>query len=88
MKGVLTVKRTISNGALKLLNGLLTPIAVTLIVTVFSYSSLGTYEAAKSYSLFGDAMESIGMSLAIAVGGSLLFDIENKQRGHKSSDNS
>lgn len=76
------MKLKISNGAVRLLNNLLTPVAVTLTVTVFLYSSLGTYEAAKYYGDFCTAMESIGMSLAIAVGGSLLFDIEKKQRGH------
>ena len=76
------------NEALKLLNTLLTPIAAVLTVTVFYYSSLDTYEAAKHYALFCDMMESIGISLVLAVLGSLLLDLELRHRGHSSSDNS
>ena len=82
------MKYTLSNDALKLMNMLLMPIAAMLVITAFLYSSMDTYQAAKSYMLFCDMMESMVMSLAIAVGGSLLFDVELKQRGHSSSDKS
>ena len=83
-----SVKNIFSNDSLKLLNMLLMPIAAMLIITAFFYSSQSTYEAVKMYNLFCDMMESIVLSLVIAVGGSLLFDIELKRIGHSSSDKS
>ena len=82
------MKYILSSCTVRLLNMLLMPIAAMLIITAFLYSSLDTYEAAVSYALFCDMMESIAMSLVIAVGGGLLFDIELKKRGHSSSDKS
>ena len=82
------MKYTLSNAAVNLLNMLLMPIAAMLVITAFFYSSLDTYEAAVSYTLLRDMMESIAMSLVIAVGGGLLFDAELKKRGHSSSDKS
>lgn len=60
---------------------LLTPIAAMLVITAFFYSSLDTYDAARLYPMLCSAMEHIMMSLLLAVGGSLLFDMELKRRG-------
>ncbi len=82
------IKSRLAPDAEQLLICLLTPIVAMLVITAFYYSSLDTYEAALNYRLFGYMMESIALSLVIAVGGSLFFDTELKRRGHSSSDKS
>lgn len=58
---------------------LLTPIALSTVATAFSVSSLDTYELARAYPLLCDGLEHIMMSLLLAVGGTLLLDIEIKR---------
>jgi len=82
------MKHTLSNETLRLLEMLLMPIAAMLIMTAFYYSSLDTYEAAITRGLLFDMTESVMLSLVIAVGGGLLFDVEYKHRGYSSSDKS
>ncbi len=74
------IKARLSPVVERLLICLLTPIVLVLIVTVFTVSSLNTYDAARLYPLFVDIMEHILMSLLIAVDGSLLLDIEIKRK--------
>ena len=74
-------KLRLTNDAERILICLLTPIAAMLVITVFFYSSLDTYEAARFYPMLCSTLEHIMMSLLITVGGSLLLDIELKRRG-------
>ena len=82
------IKSRLVPDAEQLLICLLTPIVAMLVITAFYYSSLDTYEAARFYTLFCDMLESIGISIVIAVFGSLLLDLELRHRDHSSSDKS
>jgi len=79
-------KLRLTPDAERILICLLTPIAAMLIITAFYYSSLDTYEAAVNRRILTDMLESIMLSLTLAVGGSLLFDAELRRRHHSSSD--
>lgn len=54
-------------------------VSLVLLFTVFDRASMDTYDAARSYTVFADAMEHILMSLAIVVIGAGIFDMNMRK---------
>ncbi len=73
-------KFTPSDEAARILKFGLAAVSAALIYTAFTYSSMGTYDAARSYGTFVSQIEHALMSLTITVLGAAILDAEAKWR--------